>query len=212
MDGFCADRALGSSGSAKRRRERRLRAMLRHERQTVAMALAEKLHHSSRGQKTARAGREARDALHGHVPEAPLPQGRVLRHVVGHLSVPALDVPVPQMVVQFLAAQLLVVPEPVIDPVVFVVQVYGLFWEMTSGMFPYLLGSTVDSYSAFLSLRVLLEEFHIFYVKDVPEVDSRPGAVRTGNLDIISTSSSYDVADGFFAAFCGIFRTPSGWT
>ena len=24
-----------------------------------------------------------------------------------------------------------------------------------------------------------LKEFHIFYVKDVPEVDSRPGAVRT---------------------------------
>ena len=44
-DGFCADRALGSSGSAKRRRERRLRAMLRHERQTVAMPLAEKLNH-----------------------------------------------------------------------------------------------------------------------------------------------------------------------
>ena len=59
-------------------------------------------------------GREARDALHGQVPEAPLPQGgrpaplsevagwqsRVLRHVVGHLSVLALDVPVPQMVDQ----------------------------------------------------------------------------------------------------------------
>ena len=45
-DGFCADRALGSSGSAKRRRERRLRAMLRHERQTVAMELAAALHHS----------------------------------------------------------------------------------------------------------------------------------------------------------------------
>ena len=57
-DGFRADRALGSSGSAKRRRERRLRAMLRHERQTVAMALAEKLHHSSRGQRMARAGEE----------------------------------------------------------------------------------------------------------------------------------------------------------
>ena len=69
----------------------------------------------------ARAGGEARDALHGHVPEAPLPQGRVLRHVVGHLPVPALDVPVPQMfdhlpnLVHFLAAQLLVVPEPVIE-------------------------------------------------------------------------------------------------
>ena len=30
--------------------------MLRHERMTVAMALAEKLHHFSRGQKMARAG------------------------------------------------------------------------------------------------------------------------------------------------------------
>ena len=57
-------------------------------------------HHCAQRQKTARAGREARDALHGHVPEAPLRQGRVLRHVVGHLSVPALHVPVPQMVDQ----------------------------------------------------------------------------------------------------------------
>ena len=48
----------------------------------------------------ARAGREARVAKHGHIPEAPLPQGRVLRHVVGHLPAPALDVSVPQMVDQ----------------------------------------------------------------------------------------------------------------
>ena len=66
----------------------------------VAIALAESSHHGAQRQKTARAGREARDAVHGHVPEAPLSQGRVLRHVVGHLSVPALDVPVPQMVDQ----------------------------------------------------------------------------------------------------------------
>ena len=60
-------------------------------------------HHSApRGQKTARAGGEARDALHGHVPEAPLPQGRILRHVVGHLPAPSLDVPVPQMLVDVL--------------------------------------------------------------------------------------------------------------
>ena len=45
------------------------------------------------------------------------------------------------------------------------------------------------------------ERISYLYVKDIPEVDSRPGAVRTGNLDIISTSSSYDVVDGFFAAF-----------
>ena len=56
-----ADRA----GAARRRRERRLRSMLRHDRQTVAMELAAALHHSRdarpnvayvapRGQKTAR--------------------------------------------------------------------------------------------------------------------------------------------------------------
>ena len=39
------------------------------------MAFAESQHHTSRGQKTARAGEEARVAPHGHVPEAPLPQG-----------------------------------------------------------------------------------------------------------------------------------------
>ena len=64
------------------------------------MALAESQHHTSRGQKTARARGEARDALHGHVPEAPLPQGRILRHDVGHLPAPSLDVLVPQMVDQ----------------------------------------------------------------------------------------------------------------
>ena len=47
-----------SRSAAQRRRERRFRFMLRHERMTVAMALAEKLHHSSRGQKMARAGEE----------------------------------------------------------------------------------------------------------------------------------------------------------
>ena len=44
-DGSCADRAHGS-GSA-RRRERRLRSCLRHERMTVRMELAAALHHSS---------------------------------------------------------------------------------------------------------------------------------------------------------------------
>ena len=42
-------------GAARRMRERRLRQFLRHERLTVAMALAEKLHHTSRGQMIARA-------------------------------------------------------------------------------------------------------------------------------------------------------------
>ena len=45
-----------SKSDAQRRRERRLRSLLRHECMTVAMALAESTHHSSRGQRIARAG------------------------------------------------------------------------------------------------------------------------------------------------------------
>ena len=59
----CVDTAT----AAARRRQRRLRSWLRHERMTVAMTLAEKLHHTSRGQKLARVGEEvvhdAHDAL-----------------------------------------------------------------------------------------------------------------------------------------------------
>ena len=68
--------AGGGTGCARRRRERRLRSFLRHERMAVAMALAESQHHSAQRPKMARAGGEVRDALHGHVPEQPLPQGR----------------------------------------------------------------------------------------------------------------------------------------
>ena len=53
-----------------RRRQRRLRQWLRHERLSVAVALAETQHHTSRCQKTARAGGGVRDAVHGEVPEA----------------------------------------------------------------------------------------------------------------------------------------------
>ena len=42
-------------GAARRRRQRRLRSWLKHERQSVAMALAEFSHHASRGQTRARA-------------------------------------------------------------------------------------------------------------------------------------------------------------
>ena len=46
-----------AAGAARRRRERRLRSWLKHERMTVAMALAEASHHTApRGQRTARAG------------------------------------------------------------------------------------------------------------------------------------------------------------
>ena len=39
-DGSCADRAHGTVGAASRRRNRQLRAFLKHERMTVAMNLA----------------------------------------------------------------------------------------------------------------------------------------------------------------------------
>ena len=69
------DDAGGGTGSARRRRERRLRSFLRHERMAVAMALSEFKHHSSRGQRKDRAGGEVRVELHGGVPEAPLHHG-----------------------------------------------------------------------------------------------------------------------------------------
>ena len=47
--------------AARRRRERRLRSRLRHERMTVAMALAEKLHHSAQRPRMARAGEGGRE-------------------------------------------------------------------------------------------------------------------------------------------------------
>ena len=49
-----------------------------------------------------------------------------------------------------------------------------------------------------VSLRLLLEEFH-FFLRD------GSGLVRTGNMNIISTSCSYDVVDGFLPHFAAFF-------
>ena len=99
------------TGAAKRRRERRLRSMLRHEQQTVAMELAAALHHSRdvgpgthvglRAQKTASSGGRRPGVL--KEPEPPNVVDRVLRRTVDQivdavLGLPALDVPVPQPV------------------------------------------------------------------------------------------------------------------
>ena len=52
-----AETAADAAGAARRRRERRLRQFLRHERLSVAMALAEFTHHTApRGERMARAG------------------------------------------------------------------------------------------------------------------------------------------------------------
>ena len=45
-DGLCADRATGTVGAARRRRDRRLRAFFKHERLTVALIMATIQHHS----------------------------------------------------------------------------------------------------------------------------------------------------------------------
>ena len=119
MDG---ERDVRGAGSARRRRERRLRCMLRHERQTVAMALAEQLHHSANRverdaalrRQTTRAReveeRELHDAPRRQKPPppgtrpAPLvevqPQGAMVQHSGIFELVQALDVPVLQMVEQ----------------------------------------------------------------------------------------------------------------
>ena len=94
-------RQVDGDGAAKRRRLRRLRSWWRHEQQTVAAVPATFQHHSApRGPRTARTGGGARDEPHGYAPEDAPPQGRILRHVAGHLPAPSLDVPVPQMVDQ----------------------------------------------------------------------------------------------------------------
>ena len=60
---------VDTATAAARRRQRRLRSWLRHERMTVIATLAEKLHHTSRGPKIARVREEvvhdAHDALRG---------------------------------------------------------------------------------------------------------------------------------------------------
>ena len=100
-----------ATGAAMRRRQRRLRSMLRHERMTVAMALAESTHLTSRGQKYARAvwGHEQNYTAKIRKPPTPQPelfsleeetggglpaplsgvagrQGKVVRHVMEDLG------------------------------------------------------------------------------------------------------------------------------
>ena len=73
-----------SRSVAQRRRGQRLRAALRHERQSIAMALAEFSHHSSRGQRMARGGRCVREEVHGRVSEAPTLQEPGTQHFPRH--------------------------------------------------------------------------------------------------------------------------------
>ena len=120
MSGACG----ASSGSARRRMERRLRSWLRHERMTVRMELTAALHHSAfkgagfethdapRSQKTVNSKRDAElfslfeEELGCTRPDRlsdVRPQERVQRHTVEHLTdlvrfapkVQVLDAPAP---------------------------------------------------------------------------------------------------------------------
>ena len=108
-------RPMAARGAAWRRRQRRLRSMLRHERQTVAMALAESLHHSAQRLEKAKAREVEEQDQHAAlrrqkapppgmrpgVLQDPLPQGRVGQHSgIGYEPVLALDVPVLQLAEQ----------------------------------------------------------------------------------------------------------------
>ena len=62
---FMAEHSGQPSGAARRRRERRLRSMLRHEQQTVRMALAAALHHSAGPKEKVEMVHDAHDAQRG---------------------------------------------------------------------------------------------------------------------------------------------------
>ena len=68
------------AGAAKRRRARRHRAYLKKVRMSVAMALSEYKHHTSRGQRMDRAGWWERAAQHGHVLEHPTHEAAGTEH------------------------------------------------------------------------------------------------------------------------------------
>ena len=100
---------VDGEGAARRRRQRRLRSWLKHERQSIAMALAEYTHHASKGQMRARAREEVEHATHtglraqktpppGERPGLPLEPGpqrsdRTVRRSSGD-SLPTLALPV----------------------------------------------------------------------------------------------------------------------
>ena len=105
--------AAGTS-SARRRRERRLRSMLRHERMAVAMALAEALHHSSgpkvmeRAQHTALRGQKTGTRA-GVAGPAPVTEYVAPAPAVAPFSTPAVTYAAPAPVFEYVA------PSPVLE-------------------------------------------------------------------------------------------------
>ena len=101
------------TGAAARRRGRRLRSWLRHERHTVAMVLAEACHHSSGSfppalKKRRMAGQDAYEALRGQkaartVGERPAPLVEVVEPRAGAVTDGYVAAPVPSLALPLLA-------------------------------------------------------------------------------------------------------------
>ena len=214
-------------GAAWRRRQRRLRSMLRHERQTVRMELAAALHPSwggglgthegLRAQKTASAGPAeyfelSSDEGRPAGEERPWPQERDRRHTgVGYEIAQNLEVPVPQMgeqlpdVLQFFATFLPLVAEQVIEvPKIFLdttPQRLGDHLRQPQMVEQLVHVPTVVSYS---SLQQLTAE----QIVDIP-VPGGDGGERGGlqgfaGQSSTASSSHVGAADG---AGQGVFRT-----
>ena len=112
-DSSCADRAHGTVGAARRRRNRRLRAFLKHERMTVAMNLATIQHHSYMKSAVVDVGVEVGSPLapvieylcsapvFGYLAPAPAVQRHTVEQRIVHTPyVQILDAPVPLKVEQ----------------------------------------------------------------------------------------------------------------
>ena len=76
--------STNTQGRSQRRRERRLRCMLRHERQTVTMALADQLRHSAnRVERDAALRRQTTESKRGGGPRGPTPLRGQTRRLLG---------------------------------------------------------------------------------------------------------------------------------
>ena len=162
-------RDANASGAA-RRRQRRLRQWLRHERLSVAMALAEMSHHTApRRQTMARAGGGPRVALHGHVPEHVPPQAAGAQFFAmdtgedvgdapaAERPAPLLEV-LPQVWVQRRTVEQIVDPVPVVP--------------MLHVLVPQMVEQLVDILAP-LDFRIVEQ------VIEVPKIECPPRAART---------------------------------
>ena len=141
----------GGTSSARRRRERRLRSMLRHERMAVAMALAEALHHSSglkvmeRAQHAALRGQKTGTRAGGAGP-APMTEYVAPAPAVAPFSAPVVSFEAPAPVVGYVApapAVTFAAPAPVVG---FVSPAPSVTYAAPAPVFEYVAPAPVSEY------------------------------------------------------------------